>query len=380
MTYITCDGFETYGDATTSFATLKTNVEATDDRRWVTAIGLPNGANIVAGYDSIGLALEVDDGGSSSARGENVVTAFGSGYNESTAGSKEYAVGFRYYNAELLSSGTVPHRRIWWNTVGTYSASPSHSTASLLEVGNDNTTLRYTATSGGLQTFAGTFTVNTWHYIECHYIPAPAGSGGFMKIYVDGSLIVNDSVNNVVSATFFKNLGMRIGSNVSGGNNNLAVETPKFDDVYAIEIDGVTHTDVLGDCRVIPLAPTSDATPNDWTPSTGANNYALIDETDWDTTDYVDAATAGDDEHYGLDTLSGTTTVHGVRLDAVCIAVSGTPTLHIGFDDGTADEDSMGVIGTGSTVQKVADFPLDPSGASWNESSINAVDATQRIS
>lgn len=381
MTIINIDGFETYGDGTTSFASIKANIEATDNLRSTTTTGLlPVGYSIVTGFNSVGLALKIDDTGSSSSRGEHVSFAYGSGFNDTTGAlTKEYVFGFRYYNGELDSASVVPARIIWNNTIGTYSASPSHTRASSLQVRPDGTTLRYTPMTGSAVDAALALTVNTWHFIEIHYKPTNTANSCFMKVYVDGALVIDNSVGNVVSATFYRSLGCQLGCTSSGGSNDGPDSVgATFDDVYILHVDGVTHTDVLGDVRVVPLAPTGDSTPNAWTPSTGTDNSALLDETDWDTADYVDATTSGNDDHYTLENVDANT-VMSVRVDSVCQATSGTPRLFIGLDDGTASESDEGVIGTGSVVQKTALFNLDPSGASWTPANLNSVEGTQRM-
>lgn len=204
-----------------------------------------------------------------------------------------------------------------------------------------------------------------------------------MTIDVDGSQVANLTSQSISAFTFLTGWGIRIGAG-GAGFNQTAGENFAIDDVYQLEVDGVDHTGPIsdiaaGEIRVLLLSPTSDAIPNDWTPSAGGDNYALIDEQDWATADYVDATTTADDDHYGLTTLEGTVGVHGVQIDVVCIAVDGTPNLHIGLDNGVADEEDMGTIGTGSTVQKRMLFETDPGGGAWSESDVNAVEATQRM-
>ena len=382
MTMIGFDGLETYGDLTTASASIVSNVEATDDKRWtVGGGGYPGDNAVVLDAFGEGFAIEIDDTGSSSTRSEVMSFAMGSAYNELTNASvKEYVVGFRYFNGQLDSVSTVPTRFIWYVTVGTYGATPSHSRHATLAILADSTTLRYTPSGGTPVDAALALTPDTWHYIEVHYKPTSNANGSFMKVYVDNSLVIDETVGNVVSATFFRTLGFQLGSGISGGNNDGPDSNPiRVDDIYWLHVDGVTHTGPLGPVRAVLMSPNAEATPNDWTPSTGTDNTALIDEQDWDTADYVDATATGNDDHYDLTTLSTATTVHAMRVDAVCIAVDGTPTLHIGFDDGTADEVSKGVIGTVSTVQKSSCFPLDPSGAAWTQSSANSAEATQRM-
>ena len=87
------------------------------------------------------------------------------------------------------------------------------------------------------------------------------------------------------------------GIDVVGGNGTALV-----DDLYVL--DGVASADptypdntFLGDVRIDALFPTAEGTTIEWTPSTGTNNAALVDETPPDTTDYNSAAATEKDTY-----------------------------------------------------------------------------------
>ncbi|MCP4896253.1 MAG: hypothetical protein GY906_04690 [bacterium] len=388
MTAIGCEGFETYGESGASESDIQTRINATSDFKWSTS-GADMDVTLSTGYDSEGLCLDIDDAvGNGAGERRYIQVAMGSAYNDTTTGSvNEYCVGFHYYNGELDTSGTsIPQRTIWYNSQGTYGSNPSHNPLSKLIVANNSVDLIFDPPTGSNSTMSGVLTKNTWHFIELWYKPTTSGAnGGFVKIYVDQSNVLDVSAS-VANGPFYKNLGFAIGSEITVGgdsNDGASSQGSKFDNVYWIEVDGVTHTAPLEDCRVKLLSPTSDGTPSDWTASTGSDNYALVDEQDWDETDYVEAATGTvatpQDDNYGLTTLGSADSVEGLRVDVVCKATDGTPSLHIGFDDGTVDVDDRGVIGTSSTVQEMKFFPQDPSSAAWTVSSVNSVEATQRM-
>jgi hypothetical protein len=64
------------------------------------------------------------------------------------------------------------------------------------------------------------------------------------------------------------------------------------------------------------LRPTADTAEADWTPSAGADHYAVVDEATINgDTDYVSAATPGDLDLYEMGNLSFTPdTVHAVQV------------------------------------------------------------------
>lgn len=374
MTVFHCDGFETYGDTGTSGATVQANIQATDKTRYIEASGgFTNPPTLIDDFETVGQALQFDTLDAS--RGEFVEYEFPDGtgrfadYKISTNSSVTvFVTGWRLYNGNTDPAQAV---RLWEALQGSGSVLGSR-----LERASNGVDLIWTPTSGGATTISGVLTVDTWHYIEVEWKATNAANGGYVTIYVDGVEVADITGTNVASGTFFTTYGDRIGvqssSNDTGGTNFA------IDDVYHLALDG-SHTGPLGPCRVFLLNPTSDASPNDWTPSAGGDNYALIDERDWDTADYVDATATGNDDHYGLSTLTADT-VHGIQIDVVCVAVDGTPTLHIGTHDGSnSDEESMGVIATGSPVQKRMFFEVDPAGGAWSVADVNAVEATQRM-
>ena len=59
-------------------------------------------------------------------------------------------------------------------------------------------------------------------------------------------------------------------------------------DLYIWNGGGSVHNDFVGDVQVVTLRPASDVNLN-WTPSTGATGYNLIDESTPDDTDYISA-------------------------------------------------------------------------------------------
>lgn len=72
-----------------------------------------------------------------------------------------------------------------------------------------------------------------------------------------------------------------------------------FDDLYVCDgvdgtaTDGRANNDFLGDVKIASIFPSSDGDLSQWTPSTGTNHSATVDEVPVNTTDWNAAATAG---------------------------------------------------------------------------------------
>lgn len=384
MTILLFDGFETYGDTTTAGGTVESNIDATGGSTAAATLfdidfnrpasNPTDVMTIVDDFESLGFAVQFPIMGSA----QSVWIGYefpSAGQGTTNASVPEIIVGFRYYSGVFdRSAGVGPCvRNIGEPLTG---SSLVGSTTNLSIKADEDGDLYFTL--NGVDSDKLAISAQTWYYIEVKYKMTTSANGGSVTMWVDGNELDTLS-GDVVGFTFFNCMGWRFSGGMSGGNNlGASAEGMRIDDFYALVIDG-THSDRLGACRVFSQPVSSDATPNDWSPSTGSDNYALLTDQDWDTTGYVDGATNGDDDHYGLSGLDNTNTVHAVRVDVVCTATDGTPTLHLGLDDGTADELSMGVVSTGSTVQYVGIFPDDPSGSAWTESSAESVEATQRM-
>lgn len=374
MTVFLCDGFESYGDTGSAGADVQALFNATNRQLFQEVSGGHGGdMSLIDDFESVGYAIQFPDLDAGRSEWLHYEFPDGTGRHSdykvpTNASAPIMCCGFRFFNAAVSPAQTFI---MWYNTV------TSTSTASAMRRLSDGTSLRFTDASANTFDATDCLTPDTWHYIEIEWKLTTGGNGGYAKVYVDGNEVINTGNTSIASFTFFNSFGWRIGCSASAnqtGGTNVA-----FDDVYCMEIDGVEHTAPLGACRVLAMRPSADAVPNDWTPSTGSDNYALVDDTDVDETDYVDATTSGDDDHYDLTPLEGVSVVHGVRFDVACEAVDGTPNIHIGCDNGTADEDDLGTVATGSTQNFQEFHDKDPDSADWTESSVESVEATMRM-
>jgi len=366
MTVFLFDGFETLGVKGDAGSTLESRLGTIQLRDFNTRnTGHSDDIELIDDFENVGLALQLPLG--QSARGTFIRYQWPTAHTYSTNSSHPVMVaGFRLYNADLSPNEKYDLFHFLTGTVfvGATLVVAANGTDLIWE--DDDTDV----------TISSVLTLNTWHYIEIEFKPTGDTDGGFVTIYVDGSQVYNETNRDVISSTFNSSWGMRIGALYDG---NITSGKPAIDDVYALEVDGVDHTGPLGPCRVLLLSPSSDDTPNDWGRSTGSDNYALIDEQDWDTTDYVEATSNGDDDHYGLTTLGSVDEIHALQIEVVCEATDGTPNLHIGFDNGTADEVDVGTVSTGSESHFSELFEKDPSNATWTVANVNSVEATQRM-
>jgi hypothetical protein len=217
----------------------------------------------------------------------------------------------------------------------------------------------------------GVFTGSAWHYLECEVIVSD--TVGRMTVWLNGVQIVTASgVDTKASASIGTFSSVRL-SVVGSGSNGLLL-----DDLYACD-DAVR----LGESRVETLSPTADSGTQQWTPSTGSANYAMVDELPTNAgTDYVAAATAGLVDKYVMADLSSVpNAIHGVKS-----------TMFAAKDDLTTRAARLNLT-SGATTANGAALPLttsyqwqddlyllDPNtAAAWTASGVNALQAGPEV-
>ena len=156
----------------------------------------------------------------------------------------------------------------------------------------------------------------TWYYVEVHYVFNAAA--GTCEVRVDNTVVVTYSGNTTTTddtipqtdpVRYYTAPG--IDYVMLGGQGSYSFTY--FDDLYILD-NASGLTGYLGDHAVVTAFPANDAGPNQWTPSSGANNYALLADMENDGT-YVYATTYSLSEAYGLTALP--TSVIGVTAAQV---------------------------------------------------------------
>lgn len=163
--------------------------------------------------------------------------------------------------------------------------------------------------------------VDTWYYLETHvkfntYTDGVANSDGYLKVYLDGELIINatniKTVNDTVTGTGFGSFllggyGVDDGDPLPG-----AFCYGYFDDLYAHYGDSPTR---LGDITVSHAALTDDGPLQDWTPSSG-NAWEILNDNNAAT--YISSNTLAEQSSFAQAGLSTTPeTIYGIQVCAL---------------------------------------------------------------
>ncbi|MHC4062617.1 MAG: hypothetical protein ACYSR6_13600 [Planctomycetota bacterium] len=276
-------------------------------------------------------------------------------------GTPTVCVGFRFKN-----SSSATNQAIIFSQIGAFAGSPPDYTAFMnpnIELRADGTDLIVSLDGVTVTTLSSAIALGTWHYVEAQFKAVELANGGFLKINIDGTEVYSNSGDwnggNAADPYVLFQFG--------NGTNDLVGYV--YDDIY-ISIGA----EFLGKQRIYSLPPTSDSSVA-WTPDTGTDNYARIDENGVDdppTTGYVDGV-SGQKDKYGCTDLAAvgdsTKTINAAKVEVECLDSGATgPTIQVGIDIGGED-------GTSETVSDAANYQVIDhvvASSNWNEADIDA--------
>lgn len=225
-----------------------------------------------------------------------------------------------------------------------------------------------TASIVGLTTFA--LQVDQPAYVE---FDVQLGASGHVIVRKNGVIGFDDDVAIGVA---YSMSAIRFGA--STGYSGLA---PEFCDLYildgnVVDVD-VPNDEFLGDVQIDALFPISDV-QNDFTPSTGVNHWALVDEAVPSTADYNDGTNVGDRDSFLFETVPtlASYVFYGVQAVALMNKTdAGAKNAAVMAQSGgtTVDGPTVGIGVDPEYIHHV--FEVRPStGAAWTEATVNGAD------
>lgn len=229
-----------------------------------------------------------------------------------------------------------------------------------------------------IATSAEVLTFDVWYYIELK-VTVRDGVDGAYELRIDEETDISGSGVNLA------NTGTDGADVVMISASTTAAE---WDDIYICDDQGADNNDFLGDSAIRGLLPTAEGTTNDWVPSTGTNNAALVDDpaSAPNDSDYVRGVNNGDLDLYAYDNLAGL--VNGpIRGVMVCsdmrMETTGTATVKVVVRQGGVNFDGAthtvnGTVVTGHN-QVLENSPDDS--APWEVADIdNAEFGVEKVS
>jgi hypothetical protein len=233
---------------------------------------------------------------------------------------------------------------------------------------------------GAINTLLGSSatTITTgWHWIDVHY--KYSATVGIFEVWLDGVQLINlTSQNTARNAGQTSLTGVQLVS-----ANNSGANTCYFDDWVINDTTGAQNNGRVGDSKIETLVPTLDATPNNGTPSTGVNHYAVVDEVPWNTTDYITMTnTTGQEELFGFSSLSSTpVSIAGAIASFIGQnSDAGSANLETVVKSSTTESDGASTALTSSWKLYRTILELDPNtSAAWGATAVNAVKAGWKV-
>lgn len=170
--------------------------------------------------------------------------------------------------------------------------------------------------------------VNTWFHVQAYLVISDTGS---LAVKIDGHTSINytgdTQPGGAATASYLYYMGG---------------ETDPIDDL------ALGQGGFLGDLRCVDVRPSADTVVADWTPSTGSDHYATVDETPQSDTDYNETninAAADELELGDFDGATYTPVAVTAWVRAQMAAATGD-SIKIGIDSGGTDEVTQYALST----------------------------------
>ncbi|REJ65626.1 MAG: hypothetical protein DWQ31_16940 [Planctomycetota bacterium] len=353
MALLMMEGFETFG--TTVGAGGATDVQNGMQRKYSDLKGVSSTAHNLADTEldagrSAGFSLK-----STVSSARTFSFSLGTG---NTPTDNEWVVGFAVKFSSFPTSG---------NPIVTIGRNTGNAKITVTSTG----TLRLEGLFSNLieETASPVLSLNTWHFIEWKTRVADAPNGDY-EIRVDGQIVLSatgvdtdgfdDGVSEIVQFTF-----QRSGQ--------------QFDDMYVCDQDGPDFNDFLGRVVIEAVFPNAEGDAADWTPQSGTDNSAMVDDNpaDDDAT-YVETNTQDAQDLYQYTDLSTITAepilAVQVNTDVKITLSPGDLDVQFPVKSGTTTDDGSVVNVASDTYQTIGRIlTQDPdTAAAWTQSGIDA--------
>jgi len=157
-----------------------------------------------------------------------------------------------------------------------------------------------------------------------------------------------------------------------------------IDDIYICDGSGSANNNFLGNMKVVGIFPTAEGDTINFTPSTGTDNSALVDENPPnDDTDYVESSTVGQKDLYQYGDVSGLgNTIAGLQIntDVRETDASSFSLITVVKSNVTESDSAASAIGSTSYVTKTRVVAQDPdTSAAWTQAGINAAQFGMKV-
>lgn len=256
-----------------------------------------------------------------------------------------------------------------------FPAAPGHPVLSVFDGATRQSSVHILSTGlvafyrGGTQVAASTerLRLNRWYYLELKVKIGNAGVGSY-EIRVDGvNVLSNGSVDTQQTATSQATKAALEFDNITTAGNQQVM-----DDVYVCDDTGSANNDFLGDQAVEGLFPSAEGDVIDFTPSTGTDNSALVEEVPSDdNTTYVESATVGHQDLYQYTDLTLIDSIRGVQVNTVAFQNASETLITLVKTGTTTDGDAGQAVDTAyEELHRILEQDPDTA-AAWTDTGVN---------
>lgn len=169
--------------------------------------------------------------------------------------------------------------------------------ASLVIIPTGSIVLREGGRTGPIlaQSAAETVLPGSFQHFECEFSPAGC------EVRINGVTVLNSVATGIASEIAQLYIGGLKGYPKSGALN----VTMLLDDLFARDGAGSANNTWIGDQKVYTRLPDEDGPEQDWTPSTGANAWPILDNVPPVDSEFISAAEAGKRTSVGMAAFPG---------------------------------------------------------------------------
>lgn len=214
----------------------------------------------------------------------------------------------------------------------------------------------------------GVIASDSWFYCEVEFVLSD--TVGECRVWINGAKVIDISGVDTKgqTSTVVERIRMSVSGNGSGGMY--------LDDIY------LTDTAArLGESRVYVLEPNADDAVQ-WTRSAGSTNFSCVDESPFNTTDWVASATVGHKDRYGFADLPYVpAAIHAVQTSMFAARDDAASRIVRSNLDSNGTVVNGGDFGLSATyLQRTDLFTLNPDGSvAWSAAAVAALKAGPEV-
>lgn len=305
--------------------------------------------------------------------------------SEFRTGAQSYSIGPNSSSGYYINLGAAAQDDLI--TVGFAFKYPSSTPIQNISLYNGSAAIRLTRSgniwsvirdsdAATLATGSGPTTLGQWYYLEFQ-----ARFSGTTT----GSVTVKLDETTIINATGIQTLAaIPTQIQIAGTGNSCYI-----DDVYVTNEQGSVNTGFLGAVKVEAIYPSAAGATTQGVPSSGVNNWDLVNDNPSNTVGYVDLVSTGDQDTYVHTDLPGTylgtTPVKGVFVWAFGIKTDAggrnlTSLARLSGTEIAADPAAMVTLNNISGAMVGDAFEAKPGGGGWTVADVNASEFGLRAS